>query len=185
MLNAQLMRAISYAAVKHDGQKRKVSKEPYIAHPYRVAMLLKEHDCDQDLVIAGLLHDVVEDTDGTIEEIDVLFGHRVAQIVHTVTEKTKTLAWELRKQQSIDQIRHASLDAKLIVCADKIDNLDSIINNEMIYGDNMWYDFERGKSDQQWYYQKMLESVTEGINKTSYHPLMNQFETIVSQFLDL
>lgn len=185
MLTEHLMRAITFATIKHDGQKRKVNQEPYIAHPYRVAMLLKEHHCNQDLVIAGLLHDVVEDTDGTLDEIDALFGQKVTHLVSAVTEKEKSIPWDARKKQSIDQIRHASIDIKLIVCADKIDNLDSMLDNEMIYGDAMWHAFERGKKDQQWYYQSMLDSVLADINQHERHPLMEQFETLATQFLDL
>ncbi|GAA4074889.1 HD domain-containing protein [Amphibacillus indicireducens] len=184
MSTERLMRAITFATVKHDGQKRKVNKEPFIAHPYRVAMLLKEHDCNQDLVIAGLLHDVVEDTDGTLDEIDALFGQNVTQLVSTVTEKEKSLPWDTRKQQSIDQIRQAPIDVKLIACADKIDNLGSMLDNEMVYGDAMWHAFERGKKDQQWYYQNMFDSVTAGINRNQFHPLMEQFEFLLRQFLD-
>lgn len=184
MLTEQLMRAITFATIKHDGQKRKVNQEPYIAHPYRVAMRLKEHNCDSDLVIAGLLHDVVEDTDGTLDEIDALFGQKVTHLVSEVTEQEKFIPWDARKKQSIDQIRRASIDVKLIVCADKIDNLDSMLDNEMIYGDAMWHAFERGKIDQQWYYQSMLDSVLAGINKHERHPLMEQFETLAIHFLD-
>ncbi|HHU19548.1 MAG TPA: bifunctional (p)ppGpp synthetase/guanosine-3',5'-bis(diphosphate) 3'-pyrophosphohydrolase [Bacilli bacterium] len=184
MSTERLMRAITFATVKHDGQKRKVNKEPFIGHPYRVAMLLKEHDCNQDLVIAGLLHDVVEDTDGTLDEIDALFGQNVTQLVSTVTEKEKSLPWDTRKQQSIDQIRQAPIDVKLIACADKIDNLGSMLDNEMVYGDAMWHAFERGKKDQQWYYQNMFDSVTAGINRNQFHPLMDQFEFLLRQFLD-
>lgn len=184
MLTERLMRAITFATVKHDGQRRKVNKEPFIAHPYRVAMLLKEHGCNQDLVIAGILHDVVEDTDGTLDEIDALFGQKVTQLVRTVTEKDKSLPWKIRKKQSIDQIRLASSDVKLIVCADKIDNLDSMLDNEMIYGDGMWHAFERGKKDQQWYYQKMFDSVTDGVNQDKLHPLMLQFKALLTKFLN-
>lgn len=178
----QIMRAITYATMKHDGQKRKVDQTPYIAHPYRVAMLLKDHDCHDDIVIAGLLHDIVEDTEGTHKEIDVLFGKRVAKLVESVTEKDKSLSWEKRKKDSIRQISTASLDVKLIVCADKIDNLHSMLDNEMVYGKSMWHVFSRGKADQQWYYEQMYQSVINGIVPEQFHPLMDLFKVSLEHF---
>lgn len=182
MITNQTMRAITYATVKHDGQKRKVDQTPYIAHPYRVAMLLKEHDCQEHIVIAGLLHDIIEDTDGTLDEIDVLFGKKVANLVDSVTEKDKSLPWEERKKDSIRKISSASLDVKLIVCADKIDNLRSMLDNEMVYGPSMWHLFSRGKTDQQWYYETMYQSIINGIESKQFHPLMDIYQSLLKQF---
>ncbi|WP_440896829.1 HD domain-containing protein [Amphibacillus sp. Q70] len=183
MITNQIMRAITYATTKHDGQRRKVDQTPYIAHPYRVAMLLKDHHCDNDVVIAGLLHDIVEDTEGTLEEIDVLFGKKVSILVGSVTEKEKSLPWEERKQQSINKISEASLNVKLITCADKIDNLHSMLDNEVVYGSSMWHAFDRGKSDQQWYYKNMYQSVITGIDPKAFHPLMYLFKSLLDSFL--
>lgn len=184
MITNRLMRAISFATVKHDGQKRKVDKEPFIAHPYRVAMLLKDHNCDNDLVIAGLLHDVVEDTEGTLKEIEALFGEKVSDLVKAVTEKDKKLNWETRKERSIATIKNAPSNVKLIACADKIDNLHSILDNQMVYGDSMWHEFERGKTDQQWYYKKMYESITYGIDQIKRHSLIVLYKTLLDDFLE-
>lgn len=183
MITNQIMRAITYATTMHDGQRRKVDQTPYIAHPFRVAMLLKEHHCHNDLVIAGLLHDIVEDTEGTLEEIESIFGENISELVQSVTELEKTLPWEERKQHSIDQVREASFNVKLITCADKIDNLQSMLDNETIYGNSMWHAFDRGKSDQQWYYQNMYQSVITGVKPANFHPLMYLFKALLDQFL--
>lgn len=183
MITNMIMRAISFATIKHDGQRRKVDKEPFIAHPYRVAMLLKDHDCQNDIVIAGLLHDVVEDTEGTLKEINELFGSNVANLVETVTEQTENATWKERKKESIEKLSQGSIGAKLIVCADKIDNLHSIIDNEVFYSSNMWHEFEGGKADQQWYYKSMYQSVTDGIDPDHLHPLMILYKSLLDQFL--
>ncbi|MCZ0702701.1 (p)ppGpp synthase/HD superfamily hydrolase [Natronobacillus azotifigens] len=184
MITGNLMRAITYATNKHDGQKRKVDKTPYIAHPYRVAMLLKEYQCSEHVVIAGLLHDIVEDTDGTIGGITNLFGKEVRDLIEFVTELDKKTDWEERKEHSIEKIKNAPMDAKLVTCADKIDNLQSMLDSEMIYGNSMWRSFERGKKDQQWYYQKMYESVVYQIPHHELHPLMHLYEKLLQQFME-
>lgn len=176
------MRAITYATGKHDGQRRKVDDLPYIAHPYRVAMLLKDYNCPNHVVIAGLLHDIVEDTNGTFTELTNLFGDEVTTLVRYVTELDKNKSWEERKQHSIDKIKHAPLEAKLITCADKVDNLQSILDGEIMHGPSMWFQFSRGKADQQWYYQKMYKSVIYGLDDDP-HPLMTLFKQLVDQLM--
>jgi len=184
MITGNLMRAISYATNKHDGQRRKVDETPYIAHPYRVAMLLKAHSCPETVVIAALLHDVVEDTDGTFAEITNLFSSSVAELVHYVTEEDKREKWEQRKQHSIEKIRNAPLEAKLILAADKIDNLQSMLDSEMVHGDSMWRAFVRGKKEQQWYYNQMYQSVTANTSIDELHPLMKLFKQLLDQFME-
>ncbi|WP_112179709.1 MULTISPECIES: HD domain-containing protein [Paraliobacillus] len=182
MLNDRLMQAITYATVKHDGQKRKVDRTPYIAHPYRVAMSLKAAGYENDVVIAGLLHDVVEDTDSTLIEIKDLFGEQIEKLVAYATEPEKTIPWEQRKQHTIDGIKHAPLAAKLVVCADKIDNLHSILESERLLGTVMWDSFQRGREDQKWYYQAVYESLINGIVEKDTPTLFKQFKRLLDQF---
>lgn len=182
MLNEKLMQAITYATIKHDGQRRKVDRTPYISHPYRVAMTLKIAGYENEVVIAGLLHDVVEDTDGTLIEIKDLFGEQVKKLVAYATEPKKTIPWEERKRHTIDGIKHAPLSAKLVVCADKIDNLQSILESERLLGTVMWESFQRGKESQQWYYQTMYESLIHGIDDKDRPELFEQFKRLLDQF---
>ena len=88
---ALLEKAIRYAADKHDGQLRK-SGEPYITHPLQVATMLVDWGMDIDSVIAGVLHDTVEDTDATLEEITELFGRDIAFLVDGVTKVSQARA---------------------------------------------------------------------------------------------
>lgn len=182
MLNEKLMQAITYATIKHDGQKRKVDRTPYISHPYRVAMTLKAAGYENDVVIAGLLHDVVEDTDGTLVEIKNLFGEQVEELVGYATEPKKTIPWEERKQHTIDGIKNASLHAKVVVCADKIDNLQSILESERLLGTVMWESFQRGRDSQKWYYQSMYASLIYGIDDKVRPALFEQFKRLLDQF---
>ncbi len=174
------MDAISYATIKHDGQKRKMDHAPYISHPYRVAMLLMQQNYPEHVVIAGLLHDVVEDTDSTLTEIEERFGVDVARLVSYASEPDKSLSWQERKQHTIEAIKTAPLEAKLVVCADKIDNLSSILENEQQIGSTIWDSFKRGKQDQQWYYSTIYESLTTNIDESpalfsTYQKLLEQF----------
>lgn len=182
MLADKLIRAITYATKKHEGQVRKVDGAPYIVHPYRVAMLLKEEGYEDDIVIAGLLHDVVEDTDGTIGEISNLFGHHIAQLVSFATEPDKTKPWEDRKKHTIHQLKEAPLEARLVVCADKIDNLRAIIENEQALGDGIWEHFNSSKQAQQWYYQEVYKSLKTNLSSTSTPALFTQLEQLIDQF---
>ncbi|MDC3417045.1 HD domain-containing protein [Aquibacillus salsiterrae] len=174
-----LMNAIEYAAKKHEGQRRKVDGTPYISHPYRVGMLLMQDGYKEELVIAGILHDVVEDTSGTIEEIKSLFGDEVAELVFYASEPDKSLSWEDRKQHTIETMKTAPLEAKIVVCADKVDNLTSILNSEKELGNKVWGYFTKDKASQQWYYTSMYQSLTTGVKN---HPkLFHQFNQLLEQ----
>ena len=128
---AKILEAASFAAKKHSGQKRKGALgEPYINHPLEVAQILaaiggiKEHE----ILIAAILHDTIEDTDTTESEITKLFGKKVTGFVLEVSDD-KTLSKAERKQRQIDQAPKLSVGAKQIKLADKISNIEDIIEN--------------------------------------------------------
>jgi guanosine-3',5'-bis(diphosphate) 3'-pyrophosphohydrolase len=121
----RLLDAVMYAALCHQAQKRKdAAQTPYIVHPLTVAHTLLHvgHVIDIDVLIAAVLHDVVEDTDATIDDVRARFGDRVAGLVAEVTDD-KTLAPSAVKRSQIERVRHASDGAKLIKMADKISNV--------------------------------------------------------------
>lgn len=127
----KLIEAASYAAQKHIGQRRKGSDaEPYINHPLEVANLLANVGgiADNDILIGGLLHDTIEDTGTTKEDLAKLFGERVAGYVSEVTDD-KSLPSPERKQRQIEHAPHLSHGAKQIKLADKISNITDITNN--------------------------------------------------------
>ncbi|WP_457558248.1 HD domain-containing protein [Candidatus Harpocratesius sp.] len=119
--------AIEFAADAHRGQKRKIGGEPFILHPIAVAALLADYYNDKNLIIAAILHDVVEDTQVTLEEISREFGKVVADIVSDVSEPNKSLSWQERKQRYYNRlITTASISAIRLSAADKYHNLDDM-----------------------------------------------------------
>ncbi len=124
-----LLRAAAFAAGKHNGQKRKGKEgEPYINHPIAVANLLASIGGISNIEIlnAALLHDTIEDTATTKEELIENFGVRTAEIVCEVTDD-KSLPKLVRKQRQIDHAPHLSDEAKLVKLADKINNVTDVV----------------------------------------------------------
>ena len=113
--------AILFATKAHDGQRRKTDNVDMIFHPFTVGMILQRAGMNEDTVIAGILHDVVEDTKYTINDIEKIFGNNVRKIVDEVTEN-KSLEWKQRKIEAIEKVRKASFEGKMVECADKINN---------------------------------------------------------------
>jgi guanosine-3',5'-bis(diphosphate) 3'-pyrophosphohydrolase len=126
-----ILRAVKFAACKHKDQRRKgADAAPYINHPIELANLLW-HDAqvrDEVVIVAALLHDTVEDTDTTLEELEQEFGVEVSQVVAEVTDD-KSLPKEVRKQRQIDHALHLSDRARLVKLADKISNLRDILSS--------------------------------------------------------
>lgn len=128
---AKFIKAASYAAKKHQNQKRKgATGEPYINHPLEVASLLANVGKieDYDVLIAALLHDVVEDTATKKEELSELFGETVAAYVSEVTDD-KSLPKAERKRKQVEHAPHLSTGAKQIKLGDKISNITNVTNN--------------------------------------------------------
>lgn len=126
----QIKRAIQFAARKHHGQfRKKIEPLPYITHLFSVALLVAEDGADDDVVTAALLHDTIEDTGTTREEITSAFNERVAILVESVSEikekNGKKLNWKERKTAYLANLENASDDALLIAIADKVDNVES------------------------------------------------------------
>lgn len=126
-----LLQAISFAAKKHSLQKRKgADGEPYINHPVEVANLLANIGKidDYDILIAAILHDTIEDTETSAEEVTKLFGEDVCKMVLEVTDD-KSLPKKRRKELQIEHAPHLSFGAKHIKLGDKISNVTDVLNN--------------------------------------------------------
>lgn len=150
-------KVIEFAALAHAGQLRKGTNIPYITHPYTVGMYLKQAGCDDEILAAGLLHDVLEDTAVTYEELKAEFGERIARLVKAVSEQDKGLSWENRKRHTIKILRTASKEVQLIACADKLHNVRTIIEAVEQVGEQAWDRFKRGRKEQEWYYRALAE----------------------------
>jgi (p)ppGpp synthase/HD superfamily hydrolase len=152
--------AIVFAARKHAGQMRKGTDIPYISHPMEVMQILTENGCPENAVIAGILHDTLEDTGTTPAEILDRFGENILKTVAAESED-KSKSWKERKQATIDGLPGASPDAKLVCCADKLSNLRSMAADKEAVGDKLWERFNAGKSDIEWYYREIAAAMPE------------------------
>ena len=167
----QIHEAITFAARKHAGQVRKGTDTPYIAHPMEVMqILLAEKSCSEDVIIAGILHDTLEDTDTTPAEILDRFGEDVLKIVASESED-KSKSWKERKQFTTDHLAGASMEAKLVCCADKLSNLRSMASDKETVGDKLWERFKAGKSDVEWYYRGIAATLPELAGYKMYEEL--------------
>lgn len=155
-------RALVVAAAAHQGQQRKGSGRPYIVHPIGVARLLVEAGCRDEVVAAGLLHDTLEDTHLTLEDLHRLFGQAVAATVAGCSEPDKSVPWETRKRHTLRNLNTAPLEVRLVTCADKLDNVLSLAEDQREQGEALWGRFNRGKDDQAWYYRSIVQRLTMG-----------------------
>jgi GTP pyrophosphokinase len=155
------LRAFLFAAEKHSGQTRKASTIPYIAHLMGVASLVLEAGGDEDLAIAALLHDVVEDCGGApmLKEVRRRFGKRVAKVVEGCTDADTDPKppWHERKQAYIRHLNHADADTRLVAAADKLNNVRSILSDYRASGESVWSRFKGGREGTLWYYRTLLE----------------------------
>lgn len=149
--------AIEFATKAHKGQVRKGTKIPYITHPLGVAKILIENDCPEEIVVAGILHDTVEDTPVTIEDIRQAFGEKVAQLVQAASEPDKSDTWENRKRHTIESLKTVPMDVLLVSLADKLDNIKAIREDYEKLGESLWPRFNRPKQSQEWYYKSLAE----------------------------
>lgn len=144
-----LKRALDHAAVWHADQVRKYPgvRVPYTSHVAGVVGILARHGLPEEVQAAGALHDVLEDTAATYDELCARFGERVAELVRAVSEEDKTLPWEERKRAYLERFPHKPWQAQAITLADKIDNLLSIVVCARDHGDP-WAQFKRGRQAQ-------------------------------------
>jgi (p)ppGpp synthase/HD superfamily hydrolase len=152
-------KALKTAAKAHEKQYRKGTDIPYITHPVAVGMILMKAGYSEELVAAGILHDTVEDTDLSLQDIEQLFGRNMAQIVEGCSEPDKSLSWEDRKKHTIEYLASAPEEIRVVACADKLHNIRSIASDIEQFGDQVWGRFKRGKEQQEWYYTHIIESL--------------------------
>ena len=154
--------ALGYAKTLHAGQHRKGTDIPYIAHLLGVASLALEHRPDEDLAIAALLHDAVEDQGDakTLKKIRQLYGDRVADIVDgcSDTDVVPKPPWRRRKEVYLDHLKTASDDVRFVSACDKLHNLRAIIRDYRTHGDTLWKRFNGGKDGTLWYYAELAKT---------------------------
>ncbi len=152
----QIKKAIQFAARKHHGQMRAETEPlPYVTHLFSVALLVAEDGANDDVVTAALLHDTIEDTGTTREELVSAFNERVAALVEAVSE-SKELPWKERKQDYLARLEHADEDAVRIAAADKIDNIESKLEAYEREGESLFKRWSQPPAEYLWYHGEAL-----------------------------
>lgn len=153
-------KAIMFANLAHSGQVRKSETDkPQIIHPLAVAQILIENGADNNLIAAGALHDVVEDTKYTLDDIKRVFGEDIADLVNSASEPDKTKSWEERKLHTINITKNLNIRKKKLIAADKINNIESLKRLFEQKGKKDFSAFKRGEEKQEWYYRNIYESL--------------------------
>ena len=181
-LTPRIEQAIRAACLLHDGQKRKAKRDiPYVSHLFSVAALLSNHAQDEDVVIGGLLHDSLEDTDYTREALEEDFGSRVAMMVEEVTEEKSRdgalLSWKDRKRAYIERLESASAEGLMIAAADKIHNLQSTINDFEMHGEIIWQNFRVPIEEQMWFYREILSLLERRLESS----IVSEYQEVVKR----
>jgi len=172
--------ALALAAGAHVGQTRKGSTVPYIVHPVHVSVILIRYGFPEDVAIAGLLHDVVEDQDYPLSDIEAQFGPAVADMVAAATERKREAGqprrWEDRKREALDHIRHASADAVAVKAADVLCNARAMASALRQQGASVWNYFSRGPEQSIWYYRSLSDLARE---RMAGHPMLAELDEAV------
>ena len=146
-----IRKAAEFAAKAHGGAVRKGSRIPYIYHPMEAAVIVAQMTEDGEVIAAAYLHDVLEDTAVTAEQLEKEFGGRVLALVSAETED-KSLSWRERKQAAIEHLKTASREEKILVLGDKLSNMRSTARDYMAEGEQVWQRFnEKRRECHQWY----------------------------------
>ena len=162
-----LDQAIVFATAAHNGQLRKGTQLPYILHPLEAAAIVGTMTTDDQILAGAVLHDVVEDTDATIQQIKEVFGDRVAALVASESENKREnlpaqATWKIRKQETLDHLKTAPIEVKMITLGDKLSNIRAINRDYHLLGEKLWDRFnQKDKAAHYWYYQSVADSLSE------------------------
>ncbi|MGN0158515.1 MAG: HD domain-containing protein [Brotaphodocola sp.] len=173
-----IRRAAKFAAKAHEGTFRKGTQIPYIFHPMEVAQITAMITDDPEIIAAAYLHDVLEDTNVTAEELEKVFGSRVLYLVQQKTED-KTLPWNERKAATIRHLFSADRDVKILTLADKLSNMRASARDYMAIGEDFWKRFnEKRRESHQWYAKGVIEGLEELSSLPEYKELCRLYKFI-------
>jgi len=180
-LSERFFCALDYAARLHAAQKRKGKEHPYVGHLLGVASIVMEYGGDEEMAIAALLHDAVEDQGGLprLLEIRKKFGSRVGDIVEGCTDawETPKRPWLERKKTYLERVRNESADVRFVSAADKLSNAREVLCDLRLQGDGVFERFNGKKDGTLWYYRALVKSFREaGVN-----PLVEELDRVVTE----
>lgn len=170
-------KALERAAILHQNQKRKDGATPYIIHPVAVAIILSNYTEDEEIIAAGLLHDTLEDTDYTPEELEKDFGKRVKEIVMGVTEDASARTWREKKGGYIEKLKTGRAESLMVSAADKISNFRSRMNCYKLYGPSFENRFEAPHLEYSWLYEEIAKIFDERLD----NPIVEEFRRILNE----
>ena len=185
-LDTQLFdKAVIFAVKAHAGTERRGKGFPYIIHPLDAVTIVATITSDPELLSAAVLHDVVEDTDCTIEEIRREFGDRIADLVDSESDNTLTSVsrkdpWRVRKQAALDRLAQASYDAKVVAMGDKLSNMRAIAMDYDAIGDKLWERFHapNGKVDIGWRYRELAKALSDLSSTVAYQEFVRLIDHV-------
>ncbi|MCR5326843.1 MAG: HD domain-containing protein [Bacteroidales bacterium] len=178
-----LDRAIVFAVKAHAGTERRGKGFPYIVHPMEAMEIVSTMTADQELLAAAALHDVVEDTPFTEEDIRAEFGDRIASLVADESDTfeegvSEEDSWHSRKRAAIERLAKASRDAKMVALGDKLSNMRAIARDYSILGDKLWDIFHaKDPKDHEWHYRGLADSLRELEDTFAFR----EFERLINQ----
>ena len=183
-LNTQLLdRAIIFAVRAHAGTERRGKGFPYIVHPMEAVEIVATMTPDQELLAAAALHDTVEDTDVTVDQLRAEFGDRIADLVAAESDAfvegvNDEDSWHARKQAAIDRLAKAPHDAKMVALGDKLSNMRAIARDYAVQGDALWNLFHaKDPKDHEWHYRGLADSLRELQDTFAFR----EFESLINQ----
>jgi (p)ppGpp synthase/HD superfamily hydrolase len=180
----RLAGALALAERLHRDQMRKASSIPYVSHLLAVAALTLEHGGDEDQAMAALLHDAAEDQGGvaTLEMIRDDFGDRVAAIVAACSDtfETPKPEWRTRKESFVSGLESISLDALLVVAADKLHNATTMLEGYRAIGIELWSRFTGSRDQQLWYLESVAEICAQRLRGDALR-LADRLSSVVAQ----
>jgi len=183
-MNTELLdRAIIFAVKAHAGTERRGKGFPYIVHPMEAVEIVATITADQELLAAAALHDTVEDTAVTVQQIRDEFGDRIAALVAAESDTfeagvSEEDSWHSRKQAAIDRLAAASHDAKIVALGDKLSNMRAIARDYAEKGDELWKIFHaKNPKDHEWHYRGLADSLRELSGTFAFQ----EFEALINQ----
>ncbi|MBQ9517663.1 MAG: bifunctional (p)ppGpp synthetase/guanosine-3',5'-bis(diphosphate) 3'-pyrophosphohydrolase [Eubacterium sp.] len=178
-------KAVSFAARAHRGQKRK-DGSIYILHPLEVAVIAGTMTHDEDVIAAAVLHDTVEDTDVTAQDILDNFGERIAELVaHETENKRPDLppehTWRIRKEESLAVLKDSPIESKMLWVSDKVSNMRSLVKDYEEVGAAVFERFnEKDPKEQRWYHRTVLDYTSELADTAAY----KEYESLFNRVFD-
>lgn len=170
--------AADFATKAHEGMVRKGGNIPYIYHPMETAFLVSQMTDDEEVIAAAYLHDVLEDTQVTAEEIEKQFGSRVLELVQAETED-KSRTWQERKEHTVEHLPSAPREVKILTLADKLSNMRATARDYLMLGDEIWLRFnEKRKSRHQWYAAGVLSGLSDMAEEPAYQELKRLYDFV-------